>query len=197
MALVVIGLTVVMLTPVAAYGYYTTVYKPRAGRAAQEQAWRAVVERMQGCWDAGTRAFQVPFGSIVVTAAVTDRAGVDGALEPHYPRGELGARTVIQARVIPGRAPTSFLVEPGRGGLPVGDLAFQARHRVTALLGTPPGAIRPRFDAPVCRAFGLLGGGYRILAVGPSSVSLEIPGVCTDAAQLEAAVCVVGAIARA
>lgn len=204
MGLVMLGLALFMLAPVALYAWYVAVQKPKAGRAAQETTWKPLAERMNGRFvvSDGVSRFHsvaVPYGQTLVTAIVFDRAAFDTAVtgEIHY--GEMGGwRTFVQASVPPGGGGSPAQITPGasKGALMIGDAAFQAQNSAVPLRGTPPELIAARMTPPVCHAFSVLGGRYRMFVAGPSFVSLELPGICTDPALIEAAIHIVGAFAQ-
>lgn len=195
--LLVLGL----LAPVGGYIYYVAIHKPKAGRAMQEAVWKPLAERLGGRFTpspGGARfhTITIPYGTTMVTAIVFDRAVIDGALSGHYHQLEVGGwRTFVQANVVGGHAP-AMVVEPGKGGLPVGDPVFQQHHRAKAVLGTPDWMIAQRVTPQLCQTFGVLGRRYNALVAGPTFVSLEIPGICSDPALIEAAIHVVGGCAQ-
>jgi hypothetical protein len=139
----------------------------------------------------------VPFGHATVRALVFDRAAHDPALPSM--RAEFGGwRTFVQAEV-PGGRGMPLSIEPrgsSRGGVPTGHPALDAGHVVTPLLATPPNAISWRVNTNLEQPLAVLADRYSYVQAGPSFVNLEIPGVCTDAVLLEAALRVVGTLAQ-
>lgn len=204
MGIVMLGLVVVMLGPVALYVWYVAVRKPKVGRAQQETTWKPLAERMGGRFvvSDGVSRFHsvgVPYGQTTVTAIVFDRAAIDAAVKGEVYGAEMGGwRTFVQAYVPPGGGGSPVRISPGagKGGIAIGDAAFQQHHAAVPLRRTPPEVIAARMSPQVCHAFSVLGARYSILVAGPSFVSLEIPGVCTDPALIEAAIHVVGAFAQ-
>lgn len=204
MGLVMFGLMLFMLGPIALYAWYVAVHKPKAGRAAQETTWKPLAERMNGRFvvSNGVSRFHsvaVPYGQTLVTAIVFDRAAFDTAVQGEVYYGETGGwRTFVQASVPPGGGGSPAQISPGasKGRLMIGDAAFQAGHSAVPLRGASPELIAARMTPQVCQAFSVLGNRYRMLVAGPSFVSLELPGICTDPALIEAGVHIVGAFAQ-
>jgi hypothetical protein len=187
MGLVMFGLFVFMLSPVALYAWYAAIKKPRDGRAMQERVWKPLADRIGARWVASTgatrfHAFAVRYGTTEVIAIVHDRAAFDRAVSWRVPYVEQGGwRTFVQASVVGGVAP-AFFIRPGEAPTP--------------LLDTPPQVIASSMVPQVMNALGALGNRYRNVVVGPSFVSLELPRICDDAALLEAALHVVGMFAQ-
>jgi hypothetical protein len=204
MGIVMFGLFVFMMAPVGLYAWYVAVHKPKRGRAAQETAWKPLAERIGGRFvpsSGGSRfhSVAVPYGQTLVTAIVFDRAAIDPAVSGEVSGVELGGwRTFVQAQVPAGGGGSPVVISAGasKTALPIGDAAFQQQHSVRPLRATPLPVIAARMTPQVCHAFSVLGDRYSNLIAGPSFVSLELPGVCTDPALIEAAVHVVGAFAQ-
>lgn len=204
MGIVMFGLFMFFMAPIGLYIWYVAVHKPKAGRAAQETTWKPLVERLGGRFVAsdGVARFHsiaVPYGQTLVTAIVFDRAAIDAAVSGEVYGVEMGGwRTFVQASVPPGGGGSPVMISPGAGkrALPVGDAAFQQQHSAVPLRQTPVPAIAARMSPQVCHAFSVLGARYTTLVAGPSFVSLELPGVCTDPALIEAAIHVVGAFSQ-
>jgi len=204
MGIVMFGLVVFMLGPVGLYIWYVAVHKPKAGRRAQETTWKPLAERIGGRFNVsdGVSRFHsvaVPYGQTLVTAIVFDRAALDPAIANEVHGYEMGGwRTFVQASVPPGGGGSPAVISPGGGktSLPIGDAAFQQQHSARVLRQTPLPVLAARMTPQVCHAFSVLGGNYSSLVAGPSFVTLELPGVCTDPALIEAAIHVVGAFAQ-
>lgn len=203
MGIVLFGLVVAMMAPVAAIAWYFAIHKPAMGRKMQDAAWKPLAARLGGRWvpsPGGSRfhTFVVPYGTTEVMTIVFDRAAIDPAVAREHPTRDFGGwRTFVQAPVVGGPAP-AWVVTPRhrKGGLEVGDPTFQQHHHATALLATPPDVIATRLTPQLSYAFGVLGARYTTMVAGPAFVSLEIPGICADPTVLEAAVHVVGSCAQ-
>jgi hypothetical protein len=204
MGLVVFGVFLFFALPIGAYAYYVAGYIPKRGRAMQAVRWRPLAAKLGGTFSAsggGARfhTLTVPFGTTSVNVVVFDRAAYDRELGLRAGDGG-GWRTFVQAHVQGGRGVAVNIfpkVPPSpKGGLRVGDPAFADRHHVEALLGTPTAILASRFMPPIPAAFAALWPKYTSLSVGPSFVSLELPGICADPSLIEAAVYVVGAFAQ-
>ncbi len=192
----------IFAVPLGLYIWYVAIHVPARGRRQQEESWRPLAQRIGGQLVAtsGTSRFHVltvPYGAAMVRALVFDRAVHDQAL-PQM-RAEFGGwRTFVQADV-PGGRGVPLSIEPrggSRGGVPIGRPALEQRHAITPLLATQPNQIGWRITNDVEHALAVLGDRYSYVQAGPSFVSLEIPGVCTDPTVIEAALRVVGTLAQ-
>ena len=194
----------IFFVPIGLYVWYVAIYVPRRGRRRQEQAWRLLADRIGGRLVQTNRvadfhALSVPFGAgLTVRALVFDRAAHDKAL-PQM-RGEIGGwRTFVQADV-PNQRGVPLSIEPrakpSKTAAVFGRPALEAHHLVTPLLSTPNEAVHWRLTPDLEQALMFLGDRYDYVQAGPSFVNLEIPGVCTDPAVIEAALRVVGTLAQ-
>jgi hypothetical protein len=115
-------------------------------------------------------------------------------------RAEFGGwRTFVQADV-PNQRGVPLSIQPRAKPSPnpsvFGRPALEAHHLVTPLLSTPNEAVHWRLTPELEQALTVLGDRYDYVQAGPAFVNLEIPGVCTDPAVIEAALRVVGTLAQ-
>ena len=192
----------IFAVPVGAYIWYVAVHKPAAGRAQQVQHWQPLAARLGGRFVAspgGARfhSIVVPFGATEVRCIVFDRAARDPQLaQINFEAG--GWRTFVQADVPQMRGVPLAIVPRSKWskqGVPT-DPTVDAHHIVMPELATPPQAIARRVGPDLAHALGALGPRYDYVQAGPQFVNLEIAGICQDAAVLEAAIRVVGALAQ-
>lgn len=192
----------IFAVPIGLYAWYVAVHVPARGRRQQEESWRPLAQRIGGQLVAtnGVSRFHVltvPYGAAMVRAIVFDRAAHDPALPQH--NVELGGwRTFVQADVPGGRGVPLSIAPRGapRGGIAVGRPALEQHHVITPLLATQPNMVSWRITNELEQALAVLGDRYSYVQAGPSFVNLEIPGVCTDATVIEAALRVVGSLAQ-
>ena len=204
MGLVMFGIFVFMMAPVALIAWYYAVRKPAVGRVVQEGTWKPLADRLGARWipaQPGVSRFHsmgVTFGGAQVTVIVFHQAAIDPAVQRELPFAETGGwRTFVSAQTVGGPAPAAYVVPDPRGKrLAVGDPQFHQAHRVVGMLGAQAPQLGPRFTPQVCQAFATLGNRYAWFVAGPAFLNLELPGVCADPAVLEAAITVVGAYAH-
>jgi hypothetical protein len=202
MAFAVLLIFAIFAVPIGGYIYYVALYVPAQGRARQEQTWRPLAERLGGRFVAapgGARfhSIAIPYGATEVLALVFDRAPHDAALEPVGV--EIGGwRTFVQA-FVPGQTGIPLLIAPRghtKGGVPTGDPGLDAQHVVGPQRGTHPQWVASRITPGLAQGLIALGSRYDHVQAGPALVVLQLPGVCTDPAVLEAAIRVVGELAQ-
>lgn len=185
----------IMLAPVVLYIRHVAIVVPRRGRQMQEKQWGPLATKLGGTMSPATgvsrfAVIHIPFGTTRVDVFVADRATIDAAIRTsHVEFG--GWRTFVHARVA---GPTARFTSHAD---PSGDSMFQLPgHKITPQLDTPPELIARRLTPDLRNAFAALGPNYRYVIVGPSLVSIELPGVCDRAEILEAAIYIAGCAAQ-